>query len=229
MKTDLKTQAIQLRKEGLSYSEILKKVPVAKSTLSLWLHSVNLSKKQYQRLTEKKLASMRRGWLKVNALRLERVQKIHNEAQAQVVRFIDNPLWLAGVLLYWAEGSKEKEYQPGSRVEFTNSDPLMLKLFLKWLSEICNIPMSDVRFEIYIHENSQNRLGVVAQYWSKRLGVPRNFFKNVYFKKNIIKTRRKNIGKNYYGLLKLRVKASSTLNRRIAGWINGVNQYWGVV
>jgi len=46
-------KAIELRKKGLSYSEILKCVPVAKSTLSLWLRSVGLSKKQRQRLTDK--------------------------------------------------------------------------------------------------------------------------------------------------------------------------------
>lgn len=38
--------AIELRKRGLSYSEILMQVPVAKSTLSIWLHSVGLSKTQ---------------------------------------------------------------------------------------------------------------------------------------------------------------------------------------
>lgn len=224
-----KEQAITLRRQGSSYSEILKEIPVAKSTLSLWLRGVGLSKKQYQKLTAKKLAAALRGGQARKDQRILTTQRIHSEAQAEVAHLINNPLWLTGVLLYWAEGSKEKEYQPGSRVDFTNSDPFMLKLFLKWLSEICNISMSDVRFEIYIHENSKNRLGVVTQYWSKRLGVPRKFFKNVYFKKNIIKTRRKNIGKNYYGVLKLRVKASSTLNRRIAGWIHGVNQYWGVV
>jgi transposase len=55
-----KETAIELRKQGYSYSEILKKVPVAKSTLSLWLRSVGLAERQKQRLTEKK----RKGQLK---------------------------------------------------------------------------------------------------------------------------------------------------------------------
>ena len=58
MKTLLKERAIKLRREGLSYSEILQKIPVAKSTLSLWLRSIGLSKKQVQRLTEKKLLAI---------------------------------------------------------------------------------------------------------------------------------------------------------------------------
>ena len=53
MKLKLKEKAVKFRKQGLSYSEILKQIPVAKSTLSLWLKSVNLSNKQSQRLAEK--------------------------------------------------------------------------------------------------------------------------------------------------------------------------------
>ena len=45
MKNDLKNLAIGLRKRGLTYSEIMAKVPVAKSTLSDWLHSVSLAKR----------------------------------------------------------------------------------------------------------------------------------------------------------------------------------------
>ncbi len=37
-----KEKAIALRKQGKTYSEILAKIPVAKSTLSLWLHDVGL-------------------------------------------------------------------------------------------------------------------------------------------------------------------------------------------
>ncbi|MDD3728951.1 MAG: hypothetical protein PHH50_01355 [Candidatus Pacebacteria bacterium] len=48
-----KEKAIKLRKKGLSYNDILKEIPVAKSTLSLWLRDVGLSKRQRQKLTEK--------------------------------------------------------------------------------------------------------------------------------------------------------------------------------
>ena len=57
----LKLEAIELRKAGLTYSEILSKIPVAKSTLSDWLYSVGLSKKQKQRITEKRLAASLKG------------------------------------------------------------------------------------------------------------------------------------------------------------------------
>ena len=60
-KTEHRQRAIELRKQGLSYREILQQVPVAKSTLSLWFLSVSLSVAQKQALTQKKLDAARRG------------------------------------------------------------------------------------------------------------------------------------------------------------------------
>ena len=45
-KFELKIKTQNLRREGMTYSEILKIIPVAKSTISLWLREVGLSKKE---------------------------------------------------------------------------------------------------------------------------------------------------------------------------------------
>src|SRR3989338_8269755 len=49
----LKELALKLRTEGLSYQEIAQKVPVAKSTISLWVRNVPLTTVQRKRLNEK--------------------------------------------------------------------------------------------------------------------------------------------------------------------------------
>jgi len=69
-----KEKAIKLRKKGHSYSQILEKIPVAKSTLSLWLRSVKLAKRQKQQLTQKKLAAAFRGAMKRREQRID-IQK----------------------------------------------------------------------------------------------------------------------------------------------------------
>ncbi len=76
-KNSQKEKAIALRRKGLSYSEILKEIPVAKSTLSLWLRSVGLAKKQKQRLTEKKRLGQLRGALKRKINRIFELFKEH--------------------------------------------------------------------------------------------------------------------------------------------------------
>ena len=49
-----KQKAIELRKQGKTYFEIMKEVPVAKSTISDWLKRVGLSIAQKQNITEKR-------------------------------------------------------------------------------------------------------------------------------------------------------------------------------
>jgi len=220
-----KQKAIELRKQGLSYNEILREVPVAKSTLSLWLRSVGLSQKQKQRLTEKKLASMKRGQEACRAKRIRITQEIKSVARKEVGKITKRDLWLIGVALYWAEGSKEKEIDGrvrNGRVRLSNSDPFLIKTFLKWLTEIRRVPKTDIAFRIYLHETSRHRLLEVQKYWSEILNFPLDCFQKVSWKKNIIKTKRKNIGKNYFGLIDLDVRRSTTLYREIAGWIEGV-------
>ncbi|MFA6273087.1 MAG: hypothetical protein WC673_01170 [Candidatus Paceibacterota bacterium] len=221
--------AISLRRQGFSYSEILEKISVAKSTLSEWLKSIGLSKEQKQKLTEKKRLAALRGSQKRKADRILLTKNIHKEAEKEIGYISKRELWLIGVALYWAEGSKEKEEHIGSGIGFSNSDSRMISLFVKWLKECCLIKNNEFCFEIYIHENNMHRLEQVKNYWSKATGFSIKNFKRIYFKKNKIKTNRKNTGDLYYGLLRVKVNASSSLNRRIAGWVKAICKNCGVV
>lgn len=214
-------KAIALRKQGLSYNEILRHVPVAKSSLALWLHSVGLAKHHAQRLTEKKRASLKRGWEKWHQVRVARTKKLVEVAQNEIGKISDRELWLMGVMLYWGEGTKQKPHNISQRVSFNNSDPLMIKLFLQWLKKSLKIPEKDIDFELYIHESSKERVPVVIGYWRKMIGNTKGRIP-AYFKKDKIRTMRRNIGENYYGVLRIEVRKSTDLNRRIAGWVQGV-------
>lgn len=223
MKRSLKEKAVILRKQGLSYTEVLKEVPVAKSTLSLWLRSVGLSKRQKQRLTEKKLAAAKRGGLKVQKTRIEKTKQIKNRARSEVKHFIHDPLWLTGTLLYWAEGTKEKEWRPSGRVTFSNMDLEMHRLFRQWLKRYTDIGENDLRYELYIHETKD--IGKAKGFWTKNLNLSNQELR-VYFKRHNPKSVRKNNNIDYNGLLTIRVLKSSNLNRKIAGWIEGVIEYF---
>lgn len=222
MKKDLKNKSIELRKKGLSYSEIIERVPASIASLSLWLKSVKLSKIQENHLKEKQVASAILGAQAKKNKRIILVQEIISESKKQVGKISQRELWLLGIMLYWAEGSKEKENNIGVGIQFSNSDPEMIRLFIKWLIEICGVDRKRIIFDIFIHENSKNKLDKVIDYWIKATGFSKQHFPHIYFKKNKIKTKRKNIGDNYFGLVKLIVRASSDLNRKIAGWTQGV-------
>ncbi len=217
-----KLKAIELRKKGFSYSEILKQVPVAKSTLALWLRDVHLSKRQVQKLTEKKLQAAFRGGAARRNRRILSTKNIFAETALDFTSISKRELWLIGIMLYWAEGAKEKEWCLGGGIKFTNSDPHMIKVFLRWLLEVAEIQPAEIYFSIVIHENSANRKNEVLDYWMRITEFSISAFPHFYLKKDTGKTNRRNIGRDYYGLLQLQVRRSSKLCRKIAGWTNAV-------
>ena len=228
-KENLKNLAISLRKDGLSYSDILKKVFVAKSTLSLWLRSVGLSKKQKQTLTERKLFAIRKGGAKKREQRLRKIETIDKSTFSDIGQLGGRELWLAGIMLYWAEGEKQKETNVSVGIKFSNSDSKMLSFFIFWLKEYLKIVDDDIVLELYVHDNFKGTKDIFVEYWSNELGYPKNKFGRVYYKKSRVMTLRKNVNQNYHGQINVRVRRSTDLNRRIAGWIKGFNKQCPVV
>jgi len=129
---------------------------------------------------------------------------------------------LIGIALYWAEGTKQKEKSVSQSVVFSNSDPLMVDFFLRWLLRTINIPQEQIYFELVIHENHKNRHKEIINFWSKKLRLPKEKFDRIYLKKNLVKTVRKNLLEGYFGLIRIRVRKSTNLNRKISGWTEGV-------
>ena len=220
-KTKLKEKAIRLRKKGTTYGGILDKVPVAKSTLALWFKEVKLSTPQFQKLTKNKLAASIRGGIAKKKQRIKRSQEIMGKEEKEIGAISDREMWLIGTTLYWAEGSKEKEWAPGSRTSFTNMDKSMIEVFLKWLC-LCGIKKSDLSFGLYIHDNHKARVEEIKKYWAKVTSFPISKFIHIYFKRNKTNTKRRNVGLNYFGIIKITVRQSSTFLRKITGWTSGI-------
>ena len=223
MKKDRKEQAIQLRKQGKTYAEILQQIPVAKSTLSEWLKSVHLATPQKQRITQKRIAGALRGAQARKNKRLAQVEALNAQGIKEIGKLTQRELWLIGTALYWAEGSKQGETMPSTGIIFTNSDVRMLALFIKWLQMI-GVPKSAQVFDLYVHENRTREIAVFKQWWAERLDITAGDFGAVYFKRDKIMTNRKNVTDLYHGLVRIRVRSSTVLNRRIQGWVEGVVQ-----
>lgn len=217
-----KERAIVLRKQGKTYSDILRVIPVAKSTLGIWLKEAKLSTPEKQKFTEaKRLASLRGGHVK-RTQRVEKQNKVLIKAKSEICSISQQELFLIGVVLYWTEGSKEKNHKPGSTFAFSNMDPKMIQLFLVWLVRVCKIPKNMLVFNIFLHQTHKNRVEEVRKYWSKITGFSVKNFSTIYWKKNALKTNRRNIEESYHGVLKIKVKRSSELVRKVAGWSEGI-------
>lgn len=204
MKSDEKQKAIRLRKEGKTYSEILVEIPVAKSTLSEWLKSVQLASPQKQRLTKKRKAAALRGARARHQNQISEVEGFEHKGLIDVDKISARELWLIGVVLYWAEGSKQYDHSPSVGVTFNNSDSRMINVFLKWLEQM-GIPMSAVCFELYIHETRRSEVASFKHWWARELDVSPQQLDRVYFKKGNPKTKRRNVAGLYHGLIRIKV------------------------
>lgn len=214
-----KTVAVKLRRQGLSYSEILQKVPVAKSTLSVWLRNIGIAKEHKQRFTEKRKLAQLKAQEACREIRIKKETTIIASAKKEVGTISKRELWIIGTVLYWAEGTKQKQHNVSQKVSFNNSDPKMALLFNRWVQEICLRKKSDLTYSIYIHRTADKE--TARKFWEKLLHT--NIDK-IYFKSHNPKTNRKNINADYYGLLRIDIKKSTDLNRKIKGWILGITE-----
>src|SRR5688500_3339317 len=71
-----------------------------------------------------------------------------------------NVLHLMGSMLYWGEGAKS-----GKSMRFINTDPYMLKLFMRFLREGFNVPDDKIRLRIMSHSTDEKEWERIKQYW----------------------------------------------------------------
>jgi len=100
-------------------------------------------------------------------------------------------LKIAGLMLYWAEGAKKQPH----KVDFANSDPLMIKVFIKFLRKIYHVDETRLRCLIYCYP-SQN-IKKLTIYWSKMVNISPRQFHKPYIREDGGSTR----DKMKYGLL----------------------------
>jgi hypothetical protein len=92
---------------------------------------------------------------------------------------------------------------------------------MRWL-RFLKIPDENLKFELYVHDNRKDEIFSFKKWWAKQLDISIDKITSVYFKRDKIKTNRKNVTDLYHGLIRIRVSASTTLSRQINGWIEGI-------
>lgn len=214
--------AIDMRKHGLSYSEIRNRIHVSKSTLSYWLKNLKLTPEQIKKLNNKKVETAKANALKKISKTSGMIEKIKNSSLLDIKEISKKELWLMGIMLYWKNGNKN-DLKNG--VHFSSSDPHMIKLFLKWLKETGGIKNGEIKFEIFLKNNCVDKNDLkekAASYWSDVSGFPKTDFQKNYFQKTNAGKKNRKQSSPEYGFLRVKVAQSSMLARQIAGWIEGL-------
>jgi len=162
-----------LRGLGLSYGEIMELIPVKKSTLATWCRDVMLTGEQVEGIKGRRapVPGFHRG---TNRKRLDEIRDLRRTARQVVPELISDPLWVAGLVLYWAEGAKSRNH-----VSMANTDPRALRLFIRWLRTYVE---PNARFSLHLQLHEGNNEQAARQYWRAETGLDRANFHKTFIK-----------------------------------------------
>ncbi|MGW1932342.1 hypothetical protein [Streptomyces sp. NPDC001919] len=216
-KDDLRARARELRLQGMTYDQIQLELGCSKSSISLWVR--DLPKPERRDPTEQARLAARKRWDHELQIRDVARQKTKGEAMLEVGALSDRELFLLGVGLYWAEGSKDKPYARREHAIFVNSDTDVIRVYLAWLN-LLGVTHERLRYRVMIHDSAD--VAAAERYWAEVTGVDRALFGKTTLKKHNPRTVRKNVGESYRGCLVVSVLQSAELYRRIEGWWRGI-------
>jgi hypothetical protein len=191
----------------MSVKEIARVVGAAPSTVSLWVRDVPLSPEQLESLRQRNPAYNRqlRG-ANGNAVRWRAVRFAYQQEGREMARD-GGWLFVAGVMLYWAEG--DKSHRNAARI--SNSDPEVLKLFVRFLRDCLGVSDDKMRVTCHLFADHLERQREIEQFWLDELGLPRDLlcksFVNVYSKYS----QKKRKGRLRYGTTRVTVHSTRAL------------------
>lgn len=174
----LKNKAISLRREGRSYNDIRKTLGImSKGTLSGWFKNLELSEVSRNLLQQNNKLAYTRGLLGANKKRKALIDDENRIAQefgySSIYALSKNELLIIGAALYWAEGTKSEKGASRS-LAFSNSDPKMIRVYMKFIREVLKVQEEKIRAGIHIYNtNSEN---LARKFWSDITDLPQDRF-----------------------------------------------------
>ncbi|OHA97825.1 MAG: hypothetical protein A3E02_02300 [Candidatus Zambryskibacteria bacterium RIFCSPHIGHO2_12_FULL_38_34] len=215
MKIVEKERARTLRKQGKSMNQIVEETGFSKASVSFWTRDIVLTKAQ-----RNKISKRGRSIESIEKRRLSRLFNINNKRRAIIETakkdFSDlsaRDLKLIGAMIYWGEGGKTGNWS----VRLANSDPLIIKVMMRFFREICKVPEN--KFHAHIHTFENADVEKTEKYWSEISRISRKQFYKTYIKPSIASLQKRKTLPN--GTLDIYVH-DTKLFLTIMGWIEKI-------
>lgn len=195
---ELFEKVIKLRKSGNSYGEIRKETGLAKSTINNWIvHAgLNLSEEHLQIQSLKRMENHLLGTIASKITRTKRKSEDINKFIQDIRKYLDDPFFVAGVMLYQAEGSK------GYGNDFSNSNFKLIQVFIKFLKKYFLLNKDNFRFRLYVHDLRKSDIDRILNFWIHKLSIKKEQIR-ISWKHNTVTKSRHNL--NYVGQFEVRV------------------------
>jgi predicted transcriptional regulator len=141
-------KAIELRREGNSYTDIAKHLRVSRSAVCGWVKNVRLTEAE-KHLLETKLQTKRdKGKLHRSVtLRAQKVYKekvAYEDAEKEFAKLSKDPFFMLGMGLWGIEKPKKNR----TSFTFTTSVPENMAIIQKWLHKYLGIPSKSLKIRV---------------------------------------------------------------------------------
>lgn len=220
-KSKEKLEARELRKKGQSIKEIAKLLNVSVGSVSVWCNDITLTSKQIKTLEQRRIDPNYGSRMKYVEKRKrefnKKVEEIKQSAINELGKLTEREIFLMGITLYWGEGFKKDHL-----VGLASSDKDIAKFFIYWLEKCFNISPDNLILRVTANISYKSQINKLEEYWSKKLNIPLNNFSKPYFQHSAWKKEYEN-KENYHGVIRIKVRKSINLLRKIFGYIEGVS------
>ncbi len=188
---------------------------VSRSTISLWVRDIDLTDEQQEDLCRRSGS----GRIKGSETNAARALARRREAQrnGRVAARQGDVLHAAGCMLYWAEGSRNR-----NAVEFVNSDPAMVVFFLHFLRACFSIPDARIRVTCNLFANHAEKQREIEGFWLRVLGLPQTCLSKSTVNRYSKYSKKKRRNKLPYGTCRLKIS-----DTRLVHEIYGAIQEYG--
>jgi transcriptional regulator with XRE-family HTH domain len=198
MKTAERERARKLRREeGRSVKELAALLGVSRSSISLWVRDIELTSQQREALRQRMGA-------RIDGSRANAVIALERRKEAQAAgraRAKEGELThVAGCMLFWAEGSRAR-----NTVDFVNSDPAMIKLFVSFLRTCYAVPDSKIAVTCNLFADHESRQREVEDFWLTLVGLPRTRLRKTVVNRYSKYSQKKRRNKLPYGTCRITV------------------------
>jgi transcriptional regulator with XRE-family HTH domain len=155
------------REEGLAMRVIADRLGVALSSVSLWTRDIELTEQQHERLRQANPIYNQQLRGQEGRRASARDARVAAQEHGRVLARSGDPQHLLGCMLFWAEGSRRR-----NGVVFTNSDPEMLRAFVRFLCGSYGVPVDRILISVNCHLNNGLSLEEIEAWWLAKLDLP---------------------------------------------------------
>ena len=198
--------------------EIASLVGVSRSSVSRWVADIELTEAQHEVLRQRNPAYNRQLAGRSTVAQQSRARRSAAQLRGRKAARRGSTLHVAGCMLYWAEGSKNR-----NQLRFSNSDPQMLRLFARFLRECYGVPDDRMRVWCNLFADHAERQEEVEAFWLDVVGLPRTCLTKSTVNRFSSWSKRKRLNVLPYGTCRLSV-SSTQLVQEIFG---AIQEYGG--